>query len=112
MYLEHGQGMSIAQQTTNYAWRANTADNQGTPGYKLRSQGTGQTNASNFFGLLEGRRNNGNGMFVDRTSTGYWWTSTVIGTDASSRTLITGSRGVLRYGDNKAIGFSVRCLKD
>ena len=51
MYLEHGQGMSIANQTTDNAWRANDADNQGTPGYKLRSTGTGFTNASGFSGI-------------------------------------------------------------
>ena len=112
MYLEHGQGMSIAQQTTDNAWRANDADNQGTPGYKLRSQGTGQTNASGFSGLLAGLRNT-NGAFSGRASTGSWWSSSATGaTTARTRGLVTGFRGVLRDSSFKAVGFSVRCLKD
>jgi uncharacterized protein (TIGR02145 family) len=111
MYLEHGQGMSIANQTTDNAWRANDADNQGTPGYKLRSQGTGQTNASGFSGLLAGSRD-ANGTFSDRTSVGDWWSSSATGANASSRFLATGGRGVYRGSYNKAYGFSVRCLKD
>jgi uncharacterized protein (TIGR02145 family) len=112
MYLEHGQGMSIAQQTTNNAWRANDNDNQGTPGYKLRSAGTGFTNESNFSGLLAGYRNT-NGTFNNRTSLGSWWSSSAAGaTTASRRLLLSGGRGVSRYSDIKALGFSVRCLKD
>lgn len=112
MYLEHGQGMSITEQNVNNAWRANTADNQGTPGYKLRSQGTGQTNASGFSGLLAAYRNT-NGTFLSRTSYGYWWSSSATGAStAISRDLNTGFRGVSRYSLNKAFGFSVRCLKD
>ena len=112
MYLEHGQGMSIAQQTTDNAWRANDNDNQGTPGYKLRSQGTGQTNASGFSGLLAGYRSTGGSFFL-RTSDGYWWSSSATGaTTASFRYLFTGDRGVYRSSLNKAYGFSVRCLKD
>ena len=112
MYLEHGQGMSIAFQTTNNAWRANDADNQGTPGYKLRSVGTGQTNASGFSGLLAGARNT-DGTFSNRTSSGLWWSSSATGaSSASFRYLYSGSRGVYRFSFNKAYGFSVRCLKD
>jgi len=111
MYLEHGQGMSITEQNLNGLWRSNTADNQGTPGYKLRSQGTGQTNASGFSGLLVGYRLT-DGPFDTRTSIGYWWSSSAIGADASVRYLGTGNRGVVRTSNPKALGFSVRCLKD
>jgi uncharacterized protein (TIGR02145 family) len=111
MYLEHGQGMSIAFQTTDNAWRANDADNQGTPGNKLRSQGTGQTNASGFSGLLAGYRDT-YGSFVTRPSAGGWWSSSAAGANAGVRYLDTGSRGVYRNSSNKALGFSVRCLKD
>ena len=112
MYLEHGQGMSIAQQTTDNAWRANNADNQGTPGYKLRSTGTGFTNASGFSGLLAGFRVT-NGTFNDRPNNGHWWSSSATGaTTASYRALYTGFRGVFRNSHFKASGFSVRCLKD
>jgi uncharacterized protein (TIGR02145 family) len=112
MYLEHGQGMSIAQQTSDAAWRANTADNQGTPSYKLRSQGPGFTNASGFSGLLVGTRND-NGTFDYRTVFGLWWSSSATSVaSASSRILYSGYRGVQRISYLKAVGFSVRCLKD
>ena len=111
MYLEHGQGMSIAQQTTNFSWRANDAVNQGTPGYKLRSQGTGQTNASGFSGLIAGIRST-SGTFDGRTSGGYWWSSSASGAGASARALNSGYLGLYRAYDIKANGFSVRCLKD
>jgi uncharacterized protein (TIGR02145 family) len=107
MYLEHGQGMSIAQQTTNNTWRANAADNQGTPGIKLRSGGT---NASNFSGLLAGSRD---GSFVKRSDDGGWWLSS--NTDANTgvfRFINPSFRGVVRGGNSKAVGSSVRCLKD
>ena len=112
MYLEHGQGMSISeQQNTLVNWRANDADNQGTPGYKLRSQGGGFTNVSNFSALLAGHRNSG-GSFNFRTSYGFWWSSSATGSDAISLVLDNGRRGVARYVYEKAYGLSVRCLKD
>ena len=115
MYLEHGQGMSIAYQTTDNAWRANDWDQHGTPGYKLRSTGDrGTPNASGFSGLLAGYRGT-NGPFDARTSGGYWWSSSATGaTTASHRYLYNSihNRGVYRSSHNKAYGFSVRCLKD
>jgi uncharacterized protein (TIGR02145 family) len=110
MYLEHGQGMSITEQNVINIGRAEGADNQGTPGYKLRSQGAGQTNASGFSGLLAGNRDI-DGTFDNLTSMGHWWSSSATGANASSRFLNT-LRGVIRYSINKALGFSVRCLKD
>jgi uncharacterized protein (TIGR02145 family) len=111
MYLEHGQGMSIAEQTNINVWRANTNDNEGTPGYKLRSQGTGFTNASGFSGLLAGYRST-NGSFFNRPSSGIYWSSSATGANASRRALGSSRRGVLRGSSSKADGFSVRCLKD
>jgi uncharacterized protein (TIGR02145 family) len=114
MYLEHGQGMSITEQNVggiNNAWRANTTDNQGTPGYKLRSQGTGQTNASGFSGLLVGIRLI-NGTFYDRTGICGWRTSSATGAGATDRSLRPEFRGVNRFNQDKAHGFPVRCLKD
>ncbi|WP_445758082.1 fibrobacter succinogenes major paralogous domain-containing protein [Polaribacter sp.] len=112
MYLEHGQGMSLSEQAINNNWRANTTDNQGTPGYKLRIAGTGQTNASGFLGLLAGYRDT-NGTFYDRASGGRWWSSSATSaTTAIVRGLNTGNRGVSRRSNNKAVGFSVRCLQD
>lgn len=112
MYLEHGQGMAISEQNLLNAWRSDTADNQGTPGNKLRSQGIGQTNTSNFSGLLAGNRDT-DGTFDGRASGGYWWSSSATGaTTAIFRVVYTGYRGVLRSSSLKAYGFSVRCLKD
>ena len=112
MYLEHGQGMSLSEQQIINTMRSNTADNQGTPGYKLRSQGTGQTNASGFSGLLAGYRSTV-GEFPNRTTYAYWWSSSATGaTTAIGRELVTGIPGVFRYSSNKANGFSARCLKD
>ena len=113
MFLEHGQGMSISEQDINNAWRANTADNEGTPGYKLRSAGTGFTNASGFSGLQAGYRNSTLGNFLDGASGVFLWSSSAVSaTTASGRRLDTGDRGVYRYSFPKAHGFSVRCLKD
>ena len=109
MYLEHGQGMSIAEQT-NGAWRGNAAD-QGTPGYKIRSQGTGFTNASGFSGLLTGLRLP-DGSYYDRTGITNWWTSSASGANANNRHLRPSFGGVNRTNYEKANGFSVRCLKD
>jgi len=112
MFLEHGQGMSITEQNKNFTWRANSADNEGTPGNKLRSQGTWQTNASGFSVLLVGIRST-YGSFDQRTSYCYLWSSSATGTTtASTRLLVTNWRGVYRYAQVKDNGFSVRCLKD
>jgi len=112
MYLEHGQGMSISEQNQLNDLRSQGDDSQGTPGNKLRRQGTGQTNTSGFSGLLAGYRNT-NGTFNNRASNGNWWSSSATGaTTAINRNVNTGNRGVNRNSNNKANGFSVRCLKD
>jgi uncharacterized protein (TIGR02145 family) len=104
--------MSISDQNLNSGFRGNTFDIQGTPGYKLRSQGTGQTNASGFSGLLAGYRNP-DGSFASRASSGDWWSSSATGAStASLRFLLTGRRGVYRDSNLTADGRSVRCLKD
>ena len=64
-----------------------------------------------FSGLLAGNRNT-DGTFNNRTSNGNWWSSSATGANASNRNLNTGNRGVNRNSNNKANGFSVRCLKD
>jgi uncharacterized protein (TIGR02145 family) len=112
MYLEHGQGMSITEQNLNNTWRANTADNQGTPSYKLRSQGIGFTNVSNFSVLLTGDRKTF-GAFGNRTTDGGFWSSSeASATSVSIHSFYQVYRGVARYNFSKANGFSVRCLKD
>ena len=111
MYLEHGQGMALSEQI-RIGWRSDTADNQGTPGNKLRSEGNGQTNASGFSARLAGNRL-ATGSFLYRSIFGYWWSSSASGaSDAFYRSVYTGLRGVGRFVANRAYGFSVRCLKD
>jgi uncharacterized protein (TIGR02145 family) len=110
MYLEHGQGMSIVQQTTDGSYRANTA-NQGTPGSKLGSTSVGFTNASGFSGLLAGVRLPA-GAFDWKMGDGIWWSSSATGSSASVRWLHSGFPGVARSNYGKTYGFSVRCLKD
>lgn len=113
MYLEHGQGMAIAEQVILNQWRSNTNDNQGTPGYKLRSQGTGQTNTSGFSALLAGTRSHTNGAFFNRGEFGVFWTSSATATTtAYNRYLATTHRGVGRENQNKGRAYSVRCIKD
>jgi uncharacterized protein (TIGR02145 family) len=113
MYLEHGQGMSIANQIAT-GLRANTNNNQGTPGYKLRSDGTAFTNASGFSGMLSGWRGP-DGSYSYRNSEGSFWTSTILSTtSAYCRDLWDDYMGVYRVNTNteKSHGLSVRCLKD
>ena len=106
MYLENTLGMSTTNQQAT-GWR-----NSGDVDYDLSSAVTSGTNNSGFTGLLAGRRFT-NGTFLHRTSRGRWWSSSATGaTTASIRYLPTGGRGVYRGSNNKADGFSVRCLKD
>ena len=113
MYLEHGQGMSISEQNifNGSIARSSASDNQGTPGYKLRSQGGGQTNATGFSGLLPGRRQI-IGLFSLRTLNGYNWSSTVSTTTRSYIRFFKADRGVFRADNTRAGGFPIRCLKD
>lgn len=111
MYLEHGQGMSITEQQVNNNWRANTSDNQGTPGNKLRSAGVGQTNASGFTALLTGTRAS-DGVFYSRTSQGTLWSSSASTSQSSIRLIMSGARGIYRISYAKSNAESVRCLKD
>ncbi len=63
-------------------------------------------------GLLAGYRNT-DGTFNNRTTNANWWSSSATGaTTAINRELNTGNRGVNRNSNNKANGFSARCLKD
>jgi len=113
MYLEHGQGMALSEQAINSGTpRSSAADNQGTPGYKLRSAGTGQTNASGFSSLVSGYRNS-IGSFALRNTTSAFFTSTQTSpTVAVTRLLSSANRGVLRQNGGKANAFSIRCLKN
>ena len=59
---------------------------------------------------MAGNRNNSNGSLNNVGSNGNYWSSTVDGT--YSRNLLFNSSNAFMYSYNRAIGFSVRCLKD
>jgi uncharacterized protein (TIGR02145 family) len=64
-----------------------------------------------FSGILAGDYLSGN--FVNRDSTGLWWSSTeATASNAWNRALNIGNSAVGRGSGNKASGYSVRCLKD
>jgi uncharacterized protein (TIGR02145 family) len=110
-YLEHGQGMSITEQNRIDAWRANSIS-QGTPGNKLRSEGTNQNNASGFSVMLSGYRFPSGGFGGVGGST-FFWTSTVSDSaNTITRRFNTGRASVFRSIHPNDHGFYVRCLKD
>jgi uncharacterized protein (TIGR02145 family) len=59
---------------------------------------------------VAGYRTNSNGMLANGGSYGYYWSSTVSGTNA--RILHFGSSFANMYSSNRAYGISVRCIKD
>ena len=108
MYLENSLGMTIAeQQGTGFR-------DSGSVGSKLSTftnNGTG-TNSSGFTALLAGFRNT-HGTFFNRGTFGFWWSSSETSASiALNRILHSSQVGVLRTSFNKALGYSVRCLKD
>jgi len=108
MYLEHGQGMLISQQTT-IGWRSTTGE-----GSKLSNLTSSGNNSSGFTALLAGHRRT-DGTFGSSGSDGYWWSSSEDGataTHALYRNLNSSQAGVGRFTYYEALGFSVRCLKD
>lgn len=110
-WLEHGIGMSISEQN-NFDTRSSVSDSQGTPGYKLRSQGTGATNESGFTGLLAGFRTI-SGLFRFRTTDTTFYSSTLDSSNLpGSRWVLSGGRGVIRNFQGGDRARSVRCIKD
>jgi uncharacterized protein (TIGR02145 family) len=57
-----------------------------------------------------GFRNNDNGTLNNAGSHGFYWSSTV--SDSQSRLLYLYSGNALMYSNDRAEGFSVRCIKD
>jgi uncharacterized protein (TIGR02145 family) len=104
MYLENSLGMTTAdQEGTGF---------RGTEGQDLSNLVTSGTNSSGFTALLAGGRDT-DGAFSDRGTRGYWWSSSeTSATVAHARYLVSSQAGVGRLSLTKAIGFSVRCLKD
>jgi len=111
--MEMELGMSQAQADEG-GWRGTDE------GGKLKETGTthwfspntGATNSSGFTALPGGRRTS-SGSFGYLGSYGYWWSSSEYsGTFAWRRDLNCGNDQVFRSSNDKAFGFSVRCLKN
>ena len=81
-------------------WRGST---QGT---QLKAGGT-----SGFAGVLAGRRNT-DGAFYDQGTYAHLWSSSESGGSAWDRNLYSGYSSVYRGTYGKALGLSVRCVKD
>ena len=73
---------------------------------------TGATNSSGFTALPGGYRDF-NASFHDKRNKGNWWTSNSYGvTGAGARFLFYNDARVATGSGNKALGYSVRCLKN
>ncbi len=106
MYLESNLGMSTADQG-NTGWRYS-----GTVGSKLSTLTSSGNNNSGFTGLFSGYLHD-SGIFYDRGTFGFWWSSSEASTtDAYNRYVLGSQTGVYRTSNTKALALSVRCLKD
>jgi len=91
-----GSSVAGAEMKTTYGWFG----------------GGNGTNSSGFSGLPGGVRSS-NGNFWGAGSQGYWWSSSLSGSYAWTRNLLSSSSNVYRDDDRHGqYGFSVRCLKD
>lgn len=102
-------------QLTDYLGGASVAGGKlkatGTTHWK--SPNTDATNETGFTGLPGGYYNDLNERFNDIESYGYWWSATENDTDrAFYRVLLYLNSDVLRLNSDKAMGLSVRCVKD
>jgi uncharacterized protein (TIGR02145 family) len=93
--------------TTDFLYDTATTGWRGSDeGTKLKVGGS-----SGFNGILAGSRDTG-GSFNNRTSNTNIWSSVESGGNAWKRNLNSGNATVNRNTNNKAYGFSVRCLKN
>lgn len=80
--------------------------------YHWENPNEGATNQSGFTGLPGGYRSN-KGSFKNVGNFGYWWSSTQFSDDkAYDHYLYYDSNGTFKFKDDKANGFSIRCVKD
>jgi uncharacterized protein (TIGR02145 family) len=137
-----GNANFITINSENYDWRSpqnddlwlgvNGINNPCPTGYRLptsteldaegNSGGTGfwgtgsaQNNATGAFNSLlklpmAGSRSSSNGSLRNVDSNGNYWSSTVSGANARNLNFVSGSANMIT--NNRANGFSVRCLKD
>jgi uncharacterized protein (TIGR02145 family)/prepilin-type N-terminal cleavage/methylation domain-containing protein len=91
---------------------ANFPYDSSTTGWRGTNEGTTLKNVAGLFrGLLAGDRNT-DGSFGGLSGYAYLWSSLQSGTSAWRRGLSSGYASVLRFTNDEAYGFSVRCLKD
>ncbi|MFA5087080.1 MAG: FISUMP domain-containing protein [Candidatus Paceibacterota bacterium] len=83
-----------------------------TAGTKMRAVAAGGSNSSGFSGLFTGFREYDGSYYNSRPDYGIFWSSSVYGTSAIYRELMTGSTMVTRYSNLKASAYSIRCLKN
>jgi len=106
MYLEHGLGMSVAEQQATM--------NRGLAGSVVAKLTDGANNASGFSGLYAGAQYLKIWYFVGWGTSTEWWSSTYGSTNATygkayySRKLPS----LYREADYGFLSYSVRCLKD
>ena len=70
----------------------------------------GATNESGFTGLPAGRRDETNGSYADMYINGYFWSISVVGTEASFWSLSHENANVSQFTLSKKCGMSIRCL--
>lgn len=111
MYLEHGLGMSLVDQT-NYV---NSSASRGVPGYagcKMGIPVCSISNTSGFTNIYAGTRYT-TGDFVDRSNNFYLGSSTgTPGATTITRVFYIINQGIEHFGYDVARGLSYRCLKD
>lgn len=76
------------------------------------SPNDGATNESGFTALPGGGRTNNTGAFVSLYSGSNYWSSTLVTSYSWSRSLYVSDPICYRYQSQRALGFSVRCVKN
>ena len=74
--------------------------------------GPNGTNSSGFSGLPGGFRNEYDGTSYGTGNNGYWWSSSLFGSNAWYRSLGYDDENVNRNNSSRRYGFSVRCVRD
>ena len=87
-----------------------STETQPTPG-GWNSPNTGATNSSGFTARPGGLRDT-NGNFGDLGGSGFWWSTSLSGSNALARSLSYGFGSVAGNYQDRLNGFSVRCLRD
>jgi uncharacterized protein (TIGR02145 family) len=107
--MEMALGMSESDANST-GWRGTDQGTQIKTTYGWYNGDNG-TNSSGFSGLPGGYRK-GNGDFRSAGWNGLWWSSSPVGSYASSRTLGSDHESVSRDYYGRGYGFSVRCVLD